>query len=259
MRHRIFIGLALILGAIVFALFGRDRMIARNGRLVDSSQAISNHTRSPVSPIEDLNYHIQDRLHNAEGMGGTRIPTTPEHRRISFPDYSYGFFVDRTEYDRSLAQEEAFIADLQRGGWTVNLYLAGRSLLDPSMSEVEWSRALVDEMLDPRRGEASPFRTIGPPLVITNQGFREALPKPRELWEIGQRALRAAEVSDRYATTFGSWSVDVRPVRADREDCLNCHKTAEQTSRKPPEARSRAPLKVGDPLGVAIYVYRRKP
>ena len=69
------------------------------------------------------------------------------------------------------------------------------------------------------------------------------------------------------ALAVGAWRVEARPVRASAESCIECHRRhsgfeiktmpatggAAVAAEKPKEAD----LKVGDPLGVLLYAYRK--
>ena len=260
MNKRLILGVALGAGAVILSLIGRDRLEARSGHSAKLTEpnphqaGPSGRPRPDVGPIDALDYQIQDRLHNSSGFGGGRILVTPEHR-ISFPTEPFWAPERQTEID----EDRAIVANLERQGWTVALYLAGRALLRPPMSESEWNEASEREGLGGRRSKYSPTRTISPPIMISGRATRDDLPKPRELWSIGRQALESARTSDLFESSSDSWSVAVRPVRADRQKCLNCHNSDVEPDRKSLTAHQKARLQIGDALGVAIYVYARTP
>jgi hypothetical protein len=189
---------------------------------------------SGTSPVDGLDYTLQERFRTLDGFGMARIPTVPQHVY---------------QFDPVTPDEKAAVEDLRKHGWMVGLYLGGRGLLRPPLSESEWERA----------GKHSTRRAISPPLVISGQTTPEGLPKPWELQAIGRKALEASARSDRYTASLGRWSVDVRPIRANRAACFECHTAEGAPDDRQPGVGRQADLKIGDALGVAIYVYRRQP
>jgi len=53
--------------------------------------------------------------------------------------------------------------------------------------------------------------------------------------------------------TLGSWQVVVKPVRATHESCIGCHTDTGKPTYGPPRIKN---LKLGDPLGYLVYLYR---
>jgi hypothetical protein len=188
---------------------------------------------SGSSPVEGLNYTLQERFRTLDGFGMARIPAVPQHVY---------------QFDPETPDEKAAVEDLRKHGWTVGLYLGGRGLLRPPLSESEWEGA----------GKHSTRRAISPPLVISGQTTPEGLPKPWELQAIGREALEASARSDRYKASLGRWSIDVRPIRANRAACFQCHTAEGAPNSRQLGVGRQADLKIGDALGVAIYVYRRQ-
>ena len=162
-----------------------------------------------------------------------RIPAVPQH--------VYRF-------DPETPDEKAVVEDLRKQGWAVGLYLGGRGLLRRPLSEPEWEEA----------GEHSTRRAISPPLVISGRATPEGLPKPWELQTIGREVLEASARSDRYKASLGRWSIDVRPIRANRAACFDCHAAEGPAGYRLPGMEKAVGLQIGDALGVAIYVYRRQ-
>jgi hypothetical protein len=188
---------------------------------------------SRASPIEVLNYSVQERFRTIDGFGMARLPVVPQHVDL---------------FDPKTPEEKAAVEDLRSRGWTVGLYLGGRGLLEPPMSESEWENA----------GEHSHRKAISKPIVISGQATPAGLPKPWELQIIGRKALDAAAASDRYEASLGRWSVDARPIRANRAACLKCHTAEGATGFRPRGLNQETDLRLGDALGVAVYVYARK-
>ena len=187
-----------------------------------------------ASPVEALNYCIQKRFHTLDGFGMARMPVVPQHVYEFAPETS---------------EEQAAVAELQQKGWSVGLYLGGRGLLESPMTQAEWEKV----------GKFSDRKAISEPLRISGKLPPTDLPKPWELWKIGQRALVASTTSDQYQASFDRWWVDARPIRANQKACFKCH-AAEGADGYPPRSRDPSTeLKIGDALGVVIYVYARTP
>jgi hypothetical protein len=182
-----------------------------------------------ASPVGPLDRCIQERFHTLTEFGMGRMPVVPQH--------IYRF-------DPTTADEKAAVAELQRQGWRVGLYLGGRGLVKPSMSKAEWKET----------GEHSARRAISKPMLIAGANTLAGMPEPWELWEIGQKALAASSTSNRFVTSFGRWSVDARPVRANQKACLKCH-SEDGATGYPPLAADKKTLRLGDAIGVLVYVY----
>jgi len=239
-RYRIFILILLLGTAAIAGSVGS----ARNGTRSDSPLGRINtpgsRPKPPTSPMDDLDYHVQERMQTSEGFGMSRMLGLEHIRQI--PSHS----------DSASDEEQAVIAELERQGWTVGLSLGSRGLLEMPISKTEW---------DARRktGPHVKREPIEEPVLISGHAKPEGMPGPFDLWEIGQKALLASTTSDRYESSIGRWKVDARLVRATRESCLKCHSTEEAGYNGFPEPNANTKLKPGDALGVVIYVYARNP
>jgi hypothetical protein len=123
------------------------------------------------------------------------------------------------------ATEKAVVDRLQQKGYEVAFYLAGRGVL---------AKSAVPP--DRRSG-------IQGPVFITPH-HRE-FPRPDTLLADGRQALAAFQDGDGFDIQKAEWTVDMRPLRASKGACVQCH-----TIRG-------GSVQLGDPLGVAMYVYRR--
>jgi hypothetical protein len=138
------------------------------------------------------------------------------------------------------AQEVAAVAGLERAGLAVALYLSGRSLLSQDVS------APASSVRWPRRAMA------GPVLVTPTQASAARdpdLPEPTSLSAHARHAFDVFTRTDRLSFERDEWRFEARPIRASRAECLECHR-AVKFGPAP-----RAPLRIGDTLGVVLYGY----
>jgi hypothetical protein len=172
-----------------------------------------------------------------------------------------GFGMARIATERRFApetkEERAAVRELKRAGYEVGLYLAGRAILDDAPEE--WRRAKTHFGND-LAGQAF----SGP--IFVGPGVKR-LPTAASLWDGTRRALESFEAgAQRHEFVAGRWQVEARPVRASQESCLRCHGTDYRrvygvtqagVSFHKFEPKGNA-LKLGDPLGVLVYAYRKK-
>ena len=139
------------------------------------------------------------------------------------------------------AAERAAVDALEQKGYEVAFFLAGRQILHPSGGAAIGGILFVD----PRSG-------IQGPAYITRLAKTGDLPKPEVLLAHARAALTSFDdgnTSNTYETKNGGWSVLLRPLRAASATCVQCHTRG--------AGGSNANLKVGDAIGVVLYVYRR--
>ncbi|HEV2689917.1 MAG TPA: hypothetical protein VGV35_15265 [Bryobacteraceae bacterium] len=126
------------------------------------------------------------------------------------------------------ATEQAVVNELQDKGYQVALFLAGRNVIPALQS-----------MLAPA------YRyTVQGPAYITHLNPQE-LPQPASLLEESRTALEAFKTGQGYNVEKDGWTVALRPLRAANEACVQCHNNM------------GASVKLNDPLGVVMYVYKR--
>jgi hypothetical protein len=190
-------------------------------------------------PLDALDREVQKRFHDVIGFGMARIAT---ERR----------FEPETPGEREAVRE------LKRGGYRVGLYLAGRRVLEPMPEE---PRLRVKTTF----GSGFGGHGFSGPIFLSSSAITK-VPSATALWGETRLALLSfAEGAERYGFEAGGWEVEARPVRASGESCLRCHNTDYRTVRgvtgrgvvfSKTEPKGNA-LKVGDPLGVLVYVYKR--
>jgi hypothetical protein len=121
--------------------------------------------------------------------------------------------------------EQAVVDQLRQKGIEVAVYLVGRG-------------ALSDPALPTRRAG------LQGPAAITLLADTQ-LPDQAAIFSEGRAALATIGQGQEYDTKSGEWTVAMRPLRASNQGCIHCH------------ASVTAAPKLGDALGVAMYVYRQ--
>src|SRR5262249_62098031 len=82
------------------------------------------------------------------------------------------------------------------------------------------------------------------PAFITRLANPAELPGPDALLADSRRALASFQDGAGYDIRKGEWTVAMRPLRASNAECVQCHNAGGSS------------LKIGDALGVELYVYR---
>ena len=126
------------------------------------------------------------------------------------------------------ATEQAIVNQLEQKGYQVALFLAGRNVQVPIS------------------GLAPARYAVQGPAYITHIPNPQELPPADQLLEESRAAFRAFDKSEAYDLHQGDWTIAFRPLRASNAACVQCH-----------NSRSAPNVKIGDPLGVVMYVYRR--
>jgi hypothetical protein len=126
--------------------------------------------------------------------------------------------------------EMTVVDQLRQKGIEAAVYLVGQQALSPQPSFVSFP--------------APRTRLQGPASITLLAGTR--LPDEEALFSDGKAALASIGQGAGSQTKKGEWSIAVRPLRASNQTCVQCHTTV-----------SGAP-KIGDALGVAMYVYRQR-
>lgn len=172
--------------------------------------------------IEPLDYCIQRRLHDLEGFGISRLMDVPQHMYRFRPETS---------------DESSAVAKLRWSGRAVAIYLGGLGLLDPGPNPDK---------------EPLGRRTFSPAIEVTGTGTIAA-PPASILRALGRKALAASSAGEPVAGTVGRWRIDVRPVRADRQACIDCHASRDPQLPPLPAVPGGRVLGIGDALGVVVY------
>lgn len=133
------------------------------------------------------------------------------------------------EFSPENVTELSIINKLQKKGYNVAFFLAGRNILSDTFPA------------DSRR-----FSVQGPAFMTPSR--QGEFPASGTLLADSRRALVAFETGEGYTIQKTGWTVAMRPLRATGEACVRCHKLSNNNPN----------LKVGDPMGVALYVFKKK-
>ncbi len=191
--------------------------------------AIAQTVRAPAALeaalVEDLDYVFQQRFRSTEGefFGLSRIPVTPEHRRVVHwkPDQ---------KLEKEIGQR------LREQG------LAGAFLLaKPGAVKLAESR----QGLGAKSGEVPDGRGgISRPILLSPGEPPRALPTNGELLKGIRISATAFAKARQHQFNIRGWSIVSRPIKATAE-CLDCHRRWTGDEK----------LAEGSLLGVAIYAF----
>lgn len=112
---------------------------------------------------------------------------------------------------------------IQKKGYELAVFLAGRSVLSTPLPLGVQGPALVTSIRDPKQ-----------------------LPGRMALLPESRAALASFQTGDGYDVRMGEWTVAMRPLRASNDGCIVCH-----TART-----AQTGLHIGDALGVVMYVFK---
>lgn len=161
------------------------------------------------------------------------------------------------------AKELAAVGKLKVEELTVALYLTSRSVLGEKPNEKEWAQGQTehsqkDKFLTPPQYERLISRRLIKGPVIISGDDKGNLPLPIELWDQSRNAMNVFEGNDSYQFSQGGWQFVARPVRASEQSCLGCHlqDTTRLMAHDVKDGMERR-LRLGDPLGVLLYAYRK--
>lgn len=120
--------------------------------------------------------------------------------------------------------EQALVEQMKKKGLEVATFLVGRLAL--------------------KAPEFPTWRTgLQGPAFVTPAG---ALPDAAAIFAEGKKALATIGDGPGYDVKSAGWTVAMRPLRASNQGCISCHTTSASTP------------KLGDALGVVMYVYRQR-
>jgi hypothetical protein len=178
--------------------------------------------------VDRLDYVFQQRFQTTDGeiFGISRIPVTPEHRRVV-----------HWKPDQDLEKKVAM--DLKTRGLAAAYLLARPNTAHAMLT-------LTPEQLQKPPYSAVPTgrNGISRPIVLSAGDTPVPLPTQLELLKGIDQAESAFKDGDQSEFGVRDWRIIARPVRA-TADCIKCHE----------RMRGDKNLKVGAVLGVAMYAF----
>jgi hypothetical protein len=190
--------------------------------------------------VNTLDRVCQERFETIDwkNFGISRIPVldTPQHFGLR-------------NLKPSTDAEKGVVADLKTGNWDAVLMVAGRSARDAA--RLTKGRPAADLAVQQAVAEKMPVgsrwtgRVISKPVVLTGDVTGAALPDQGQLVPKVAEAFNAFRKQGSYEFRSGEWFVVARPIRAEKKECLSCHR-ADQDGTK---------INLGDPVGVALYAF----
>ncbi len=204
--------------------------------------------RSPArrATTDALDRCVQERFRDdTKTFGISRMVVAPNHFR--------GF-------DPETPAEAAALSRLKAEGIRMAFYLGSRQGMALDENRPPAEEGGFTDTDDPEGEPMNPHPPVSFPVFITDPNELAKLPWPRDLHADARKALAAFEARDSsYASKLGPWTIEARPIRASRKSCLGCH----TVERKPiPGGKegefSEKPLKIGDTLGIAFYLFNRR-
>jgi hypothetical protein len=187
------------------------------------------------NPIDELNEAVLKRFTDfRKGFGYARVI---QIRAINAPSH---FDVFRAENDA----EHLLVNNLKANNLNLNLFLAGRRILQ----DVQPPAKDTIFLNSPIRG----------PVLVTEAEPDKNLPNATSEDFIRQvrKALKSFDKGNEYQFTSGKWKIAARPVRASENSCVECHQA--RINLELGANADQNEIKIGDPLGVLLYVYREK-
>lgn len=186
--------------------------------------------RADSGLVDRLDYVFQERFRTTEGevFGISRIPVTPEHRRVVHwkPDQELEKKVAGDLRTRGLA-----------GAFLLSIPGVGSRDLPPRLFVSGGSR---DKVL---AAVPTGLNGISRPILLSDRESPAPLPTYGELLPGLKKSEEAFKDGDRSEFDVRKWQVFTRPIRA-TADCIRCH-----------ERRGQKGLQPGSVLGVAMYAF----
>jgi hypothetical protein len=170
--------------------------------------------------IERLDQCIQVRFLDMRVFGMRRV--LPRLGAVQAPTREAYHRIHNFEPENSV--ESAVVNDLKAKGYDVVFYLAGRGALQPDANDPRRSGVQGPAFITPLRDDSAPSDLLADARV----------------------ALKSFDSGEGYSIRKGDWTVAMRPLRANQGQCISCH-----------ASQAAAGFKVGDALGIAMYVYRQ--
>lgn len=156
-------------------------------------------------------------------------------------------------FDRFSPQNAAdlrLISALDHGGWDAAFFVGGRQAIQLATVKDEFLKRggrLVPFVEIGSKKETAP-RAVSKPILINTADAATPLPSREDLYpRVVEAFRRFAAKESTYEFRHGDWLVITRPIPASQAKCLSCHQSENGNT-----------LKLGDPLGVALYAFAQR-
>ena len=142
-------------------------------------------------------------------------------------------------------EERNSVADFEKAGWKVDLYLFGRRA-EPKVVDGKLQKQFTIN-----------YR-LNKPVAITSNLEEKHLPSAKQLLKEVKVAFQEFQTpnspnENNYEFSVGSWSYVARPVKASSASCLRCHTDYVIASKVGDNKYQFRRRKVGDVNGVLVY------
>lgn len=208
-----------------------------NARSIDDEAKIN--SKKPENVLIDrFDRAIQERFLTEPDFGIRRImPIPPPNPHLE------NFYPKNVE-------EKTSVADFEREGWNVDLYLFGRRAI-PKLS---------GDDKEPKNFSIE-YR-LNKPLPVT-KGLKAAdLPEAKKLLKEVKTAFLEFQTpnspnENSYEFSIGKWAYVAKPVRAANQSCLKCHTDYVITSKLENNQYKFRRRQIGDTNGILVYGFSK--
>lgn len=191
---------------------------------------IKPNTPPEISRLDDyIQMRFLDRTTFGINRMGGPMPTTPLEPGVPFrmkvSPRNEAFLSHMRMFRPENPTEQSVVDQLRQKGFEVAAYLIGHQALAET------------PVPTPRAG-------LQGPVSITSRSDTQFADETF-LFSEGKKALASIGQGPGYDVKKGDWNMAIRPLRASNQTCIQCHTTVDGTP------------KLGDALGVVMYVYRQ--
>ena len=147
-------------------------------------------------------------------------------------------------------EEKTSVADFEKDGWKVSLYLFGQ-------------RANPKIIKGKEQNEFSINYHLNNVLQVTSNLPSKQLPQPTQLLKQIETAFLEFQTpnslnENEYEFSSGEWSYIAKPVRVANESCLKCHTDYVVQGKSGDKNYTFRKRQVGDTNGVIVYGFAKK-
>lgn len=219
----------------IVALFSFQEFSPASGQTKEV--ALDKNPKPESSLVERFDNAIQQRFLTVPNFGIRRIqPVYPPSPHLE-------------QFSPINDEEKASVADFEKDGWKVSLYLFGR-------------RATPKIVDGKEQKELSVIYRLNRPLPVTTNLEEKHLPKAEKLLEAVKDAFLEFQTpkspnENGYEFRIGKWSYVAKPVRAANQSCLKCHTDYVLTEKLGTDKYKFRKRQVGDANGVIVYGFAK--